>query len=248
MNTAFALTPYEDVVDDTVDEDGNKVQFTFDELSESAKDKARNNERYSEHYLSHEWWDDTYDNAVTIGRLVGIEVGTNQSWPHSGKSHSKPDINFSGFCSQGDGCCYSGDLHIEDLKDCVIKLREHTGEGCTDEALFALAAQGEAVYEAILVNLVTLRMTGNEEDLDEEIGLAGIVQIESNNQHYRTATTHNYCADEDVVGTMDAYVSSFADWIYNQLEAEHDHLMSDACVDESIAQYENLYDEDGNEV
>ncbi|CAB4213043.1 hypothetical protein UFOVP1444_53 [uncultured Caudovirales phage] len=42
--------------------------YTFDELSDSAKDKAR--QWYREGALDHEWWDCTYDDAKTIGLKI----------------------------------------------------------------------------------------------------------------------------------------------------------------------------------
>ena len=38
---------------------------------------------------------------------------------------------------------------------------------------------------------------------------------------------------------------AFADWIYRQLEQDHDYLMSDEAVDESIRANEYEFDESG---
>lgn len=66
--------------------------FTFDELSDEAKETAI--ERYRENNLDYEWYDAVYDDAITIGKLIGIKIDR---------------IYFSGFWSQGDGACFEGE-------------------------------------------------------------------------------------------------------------------------------------------
>jgi hypothetical protein len=65
--------------------------YTWEELSESAKDYAR--EQYREHNLDYDWWDSVYDDAKTIAALFGLRIDR---------------IYFSGFWSQGDGACFEG--------------------------------------------------------------------------------------------------------------------------------------------
>ena len=67
--------------------------FTFDELSDEAKEKAIDTCRYW-NTKNMEWWDYIYDDAKEVGKLLGIEI--NNIW-------------FSGFCSQGDGACFEGE-------------------------------------------------------------------------------------------------------------------------------------------
>lgn len=68
-----------------------KEIYTFDELTESAKEKAR--EWYREGAFDYEWWDCIDDDAKTIGALMGIRIDR---------------IYFSGFWSQGNGACFEG--------------------------------------------------------------------------------------------------------------------------------------------
>ena len=65
--------------------------YTFDELSDTAKEKAR--EWYRNGAFDYEWWDCTYEDAKTIANLLGIDI---------------VDIWFSGFSCQGDGACFTG--------------------------------------------------------------------------------------------------------------------------------------------
>ncbi|WP_025915483.1 hypothetical protein [Herminiimonas sp. CN] len=224
-----------------------KTEFTFDELDNAAKNKAR--DKWREHDPEYEWWEFVYEDAVTIGKLIGIEVGLQHSRPHNGKSYTQPDISFSGFWSQGDGCCYSGDLYITQLKGCVTRLREYTGRGCTDDRLFSLAAEGEALYDLITLRLVTLRLTGyvmdEDEEQDEVLQDSRIMISGDERGCYRTKVEPGSCPEE-IEEAMNEYVSSFADWIYNQLEKEHDWLTSDECVDEAIEANDCLFDAHGS--
>jgi hypothetical protein len=228
MEVAYALS-------DCILAEVEQTEFTFDELSERAKEKVRG--RYRETQLDYEWWEYVYEDAVTLGALIGIEVGTNRSAPKNGKSYTEPDISFSGFCNQGDGCCYSGTLHIDQLQGCEAKVKAE----CSDPLLLSIARDGEALFRDILVARVAQRMQGvASEDAMTEYSRFSII---GNSRYYATCTDN-----DDEQFDLDDYVSSFADWIYGRLEAEHDYLMSDECIDESIKQYETLYDEFGSEV
>lgn len=246
----LVLTPYEDIVDDTIDEDGNKVQFKFNELSEVVKEKLRDKLRDSGGYLEYEWWDNTYEDAATIAKLMGIEIGTRTGTYTNGKPWSQPDIYFSGFSSQGDGCCYAGELSVAGLPGSVERVIAHTSAENKD--LIALATQAEALYTEIQVRLVAIRMGAVEaEDEDDdnsgsEVRLDSLLPIGGNDRFYRTAISSDWSYPEDIDKSMDSYVSAFADWIYERLEQEHDYLMSDECVDEALKSGDALYDEDGD--
>jgi hypothetical protein len=66
--------------------------YTWEELSESAKDYAR--EQYRNGNLDgYDWWDSVYDDTKAIGALFGLRIDR---------------IYFSGFWSKGDGACFEG--------------------------------------------------------------------------------------------------------------------------------------------
>jgi hypothetical protein len=83
-----------------------KEVFTYAELSESAQEQARID--YAQDGMLHDWYDVIYEDAKTIGALMGIEI---------------TDIYFSGFSSQGDGACFEGYYSYE--KGSVRKVKEH---------------------------------------------------------------------------------------------------------------------------
>ena len=67
------------------------VVYEYDELDESAQEKAR--EWYRKGALDYEWYDSAFDTIRTAGAYLGLGV---------------EDIYFSGFYSQGDGACFVG--------------------------------------------------------------------------------------------------------------------------------------------
>lgn len=69
----------------------SKEIYTFAELSEEAKEKAR--DWYRAGGFDYEWWDFVFEDAKTVGALIGIEID---------------NIYFSGFASQGDGAQFVG--------------------------------------------------------------------------------------------------------------------------------------------
>jgi hypothetical protein len=86
--------------------------YTFDELSDTAKDKAR--EWYRECGFGYDWYDSVYDDAKTIGKILGITIDK---------------IYFSGFSSQGDGACFEG--RYEYAKHSVKLVKEYAPQDTT---------------------------------------------------------------------------------------------------------------------
>ena len=80
--------------------------FKYDELSDQAKQKAR--EWYIEG-MDYEWWEGVYEMATEDGKEKGFYIDK---------------IYFSGFCSQGDGASWTGQVDVrqwleENLPDSI---------------------------------------------------------------------------------------------------------------------------------
>ncbi len=101
--------------------------YTFDELSDDAKEKAR--DWYRERALDYEWYDHVFDMAKEVGAALGITI---------------KNIYFSGFASQGDGACFVGEYTYR--ADWRGKLREAFGE--------AIPAELERIGEALQLHRV----------------------------------------------------------------------------------------------
>tara|TARA_R110001632_G_scaffold70752_1_gene164621 strand:- start:11022 stop:11612 length:591 start_codon:yes stop_codon:yes gene_type:complete len=96
-----------------------KTVFTFDELSEEAKETAI--EKNYDINTDYEWHEFIYEDAKTIGELMGINIDR---------------IYFSGFASQGDGACFEGSYSYE--KGSVKSVTEHAPK---DQELHRIAQE-----------------------------------------------------------------------------------------------------------
>lgn len=201
--------------------------YKFDELSDTAKERAR--EWYREGALDYDWWDFVYEDAANIADRLGIELRQKPVKLMSGKTRYDPCIWFRGFCSQGDGACWEGTYSYK--KGSVKAVKEYAPQ---DEELHRIA---QALYE---------------------IQRRYFYKVSAKAGH-RGHYYHSYCMDIDVdvdgrhncdfsdaADGVRELLRDFADWIYKQLETEHDYRMSDECVDEDIRANEYEFEEDGS--
>ena len=94
--------------------------YTFDELSDSAKEKARNWWREGTAYDDY-WHESVYEDAKDCARIIGIEID---------------NIYFSGFSSQGDGACFEGSYCY--AKGSVEAIKQHAPQ---DTSLHRIARE-----------------------------------------------------------------------------------------------------------
>lgn len=192
--------------------------YTFNELSESAKEKAR------DWYRSASDWDDfdadsvTYD-AVEAGKLLGIAIdGT----------ACKPRIFWSGFWSQGDGACFEGSYAY--AKGAPKAIRAYAP---TDKALHAIADGLQAIQRKHFYQLVA-NVSHSGRYYHEH---STRISVEDNRDSWRDIGT----ADEDVADLL----RDFMRWIYRSLESEWEFRNSDEQVTESIVCNEYEFTADG---
>lgn len=74
------------------------VVYKYDELSDSAKQKAR--EWYLEGGLCYDWWDFCYEDFCRVAEILGIEISCRQG--------RGAQIYFTGFYCQGSGSSFVG--------------------------------------------------------------------------------------------------------------------------------------------
>ena len=202
-----------------------QTEFKFSELSKQAKDAARDANR--DWNVNDGWWDYTYEDAVRMAKILGIEIGHTVGGP---RRPPRVDISFSGFSSQGDGASFTGRYNF--APDAVAKMKAETN----DETLIRFA-------EELAVLQVTAKL---------KYGHLVYARIESGNSHYSHSGTMRcevFVDDpidvvilDDESPWLDIF-RSFADWIYANLEAEYEHLTSDEVIDEHLADL--TFDEDG---
>lgn len=215
-----------------------KTIYTFDELSESAKEKARD---WYRELIDVEDYSSTIEDAAEIGELMGIEF---DGRTHRGQSSSEPCIRWSGFSSQGDGACFEGTYRFKE--GFVEAVKEFAP---VDERLHRIA---EGLYEIQKANdfqlVATVKHIGNYSH-------SGSTIIVVEKEDYENGESEDYeNGESEVEVTADAFVTvnvllrDFMHWIYRQLDLQNDYLNSDESIDERILCNGYEFDEDGERV
>ena len=81
--------------------------YYFDELSDSAKERARvwwRNASTGDNFFA----ECVIDDAATIAALMGLDINTTRKNLVGGGTRYAPTVYWSGFWSQGDGACCEG--------------------------------------------------------------------------------------------------------------------------------------------
>jgi len=196
-----------------------QTTFSFSELNESAKTAARNQYRDTGGILEYEWWEGVYEDAIRLAGLLGIVT-------------VREDIHFSGFSSQGDGACFRGTYFSRYAE--IDKLK---AEAPDDTVLHSIADQ-------LALLQVAQRLAAGHGAIEIRITADGRY---SHSGSMRAENIYDLFTDDyDVADDALVILRRFADWIYERLEEEHDHLLSDESIDQYLD--ELTFDSDGSEV
>jgi hypothetical protein len=204
-----------------------RTVYTFEELSDAAKEKAR------------DWWregsaedfdtDFLYEDFERMGKLLGIEFDRKPVKLMGGGTRYDPTIYWSGFASQGDGACFEGRYAY--AKGAAKAIAKETGG--TEHVLIDNAKRLQAVQRR---NFYRLEAIAKHRGHYYHSGCMS-VDVFDRDDNYREIGD----AEEEVTQCL----REFADWMYKQLDAENDYRMSDENVDESIRCNEYTFTEDG---
>jgi hypothetical protein len=212
---------------DEDDQDELTGSYTFDELSDEAKEYAREKEREAQTDDNY-WSEYVIDDAVRMAELLGIEINTHYVNTRGNHGRHKPNIYWSGFWRQGDGASFEGCYNCR--PGSIGGVLAETN----DPELLRLA-------EALTAAQVKEKMVGREP-------LSATITTGSSN--YSHSYTMQCDIDQDDDENVDdehnliGIFRAFADWIYKQLEAEYDYITSDKNIDEQLTDGA-LFDGDG---
>lgn len=212
----------------------------YAELDERAQEKAF--EKWRENEPGYQWWDSTYEDAVICARKLGIEIDEREYKTVGSGTGFQPDISFSGFCNQGDGCCFSGTLRVAEMFEATKDMAAHAPG---DEELMRLAGVAENIYGMIAAYRVAQRMADNPVDEYPECCTTMTMRINGKERSYSTQVDDNY-APPEIDKACDEFLGHFADWIYGHLEVEYDYLSGDDAFAEWVKDNDPDFDEDGN--
>lgn len=210
--------------------------FKYDELEESAKQKAR--EWYLEG-MDYEWWEGVYEMAIEDGKEKGFYIDK---------------IYFSGFCSQGDGASWIGQVDVRQF------LETHY------EDSIGLSAWCQLIQEDVVSKHVkvdannahychesTMQFQDVEDQTDyfsdeDPLTLPSIFKGMSIATVFDLIASDPTCTLKSTEGITQAITESGKDYakdIYKRLREEYDYLCSEEMMLDHFNCNDYYFDEDG---
>lgn len=209
--------------------------YTFDELSDRAKDRVR------DWLWQSGWWDTIYADFVLVARAFGFEIEVKkrsalQKW-------TELSIWHTGNCYYTAG--FNATWQLLNATQCVKKLKEHLN----DDALEKLAASLEAeIAKFAIAGLELIIREGDAYALikGNEHGVLSDVNLEWHTTpgwpDLDIPQTEAACA---LASAVEQTAKTLARWLGKQLEAEETYIRSDDWVRETCEANDYLFDEDG---
>lgn len=202
--------------------------YEYHELSPEAKEQAR------------QWWIDAMEpddyaeyvieDAGRIAELMGIEFKQRPFKTVGGQTRYEPCVWWSGFSNQGDGASFEGTFRPRDGN--VARVKEYAPQ---DAVLHAIARCLDEAFElAGTTAYCSISTRGNYSH-------SGMMDFE-----------FDWCADEvsekDWAEAQKLVIEAcrnFADWIYQQIEAEYEYRCSEEAIAEVMEGNEYTFLESG---
>jgi len=196
--------------------------YTFDELSDAAKETAR--DRCREGIEA----DDiaNYDDWQSVAAILGIEFDT------GGGTRRVPSIYWSASCRQGDGASFEGVYRY--AKGASAKIRRYAPE---DTELHRIADTLQAAQKARFYSLRAHISRGYLSNFYRHSGTMSVDVFDARDDYRDIGEAEAVIQDE---------MRAFADWIYGQVLAQTKYLNSDESVEESIHANEYEFYEAGS--
>lgn len=190
--------------------------YTFDELSEPAKQRAR--DWFRESSCGDNFWSEcTLEEAEREGQLLGIDFARTD--------RNEARIYWSGFWSQGDGACFEGTWSASNVK------AEKVAEGWGDDPATKEIKRIAGVFAEIAREYpqAYFRVTHRGHYQHENCTVFDVCMVKER-------------AAEDA---LIENARDFMRWIYRQLEKEWEYQNADAQVDENIRANEYEFTAEG---
>lgn len=195
--------------------------YTFNELSDSAKEKARN--WWRESSCDDSFWSEcTIDEAKEQAKNMGLDIG---------------NIYFRGFWAQGDGACFTGSWHACDVK--TGETVKDWGDSPATKEIRRIAAEFEETAKKFPNSRFSVKHSGH---YSHEYCTSFDVSLGEEEDNLENMSQEEWSlAETDLIGTARDYMR----WIYKQLEKEYEYLNSDEVIDEILESNQYTFDEDG---
>jgi hypothetical protein len=200
-----------------------KQVFTFDELSDKAKEKARG-------WFRSRWTESDFscviDDAITIGEMLGITFDVHAVPLYGGGTRHEENIWWSLGYVQGDYACFEGNYRYK--AGSVAEVKSYAPVDTTSHRI------AERLQRVQKENFWQIR-----------------ARVRGSDSWYNTVDVYREdekemaeAAEQEVKDCL----RSFAQWIYNQLKKEDEYQSSEEAVDEALMNGEYEFYENGEVV
>lgn len=190
--------------------------YTYDELSPAAQETAK--DWYRSLGGRDGWWQSVYDDFALICDCLGIVPKTRSVKLHGGGTMSEPCIWFSGFWNQGDGACFEGRWRY--TRGGNLAIRAHAPQ---DRVLHEIADRLHEVQQRNFYQLVA--DIGHKGRYCHEYAM--VITVDRDNTHAQPPT-------DDAEDAVTFAMRDLARWLYQQLQAEYDHITSESEIAAAI--------------
>lgn len=213
--------------------------YTFDELSDDAKERAR--DWYREGMETTDYAENVIEDAARMADLLGINLRNRVARLHGGGTRMEPEVYWSGFSHQGQGACFVGSYHYrkgsaraiaaECPSNWIDRETNERHENKSNAELNRIAHELADVQRAHFFRL-SARVSHRGNDCHEMS--VSIDVFDGDND-----------ADEDTAETVRELLRDFMRWIYRGLETEYEWQTADEQIDEAIRANDYEFTEDG---
>lgn len=217
--------------------------YTYDELSDEAKEKARDWYRQCDA-------GDNYFAEVPVDEFLGIGAALGFTFAPSNPNRQprKPRdaVYWEGFSHQGSGASFDASWSASALNaDKVRAILADRPATYTDRDGKSQTSRTNADLQPILVGFMALaaQVAGDSASVTTSHRSHGLTV-----EWYSGAdvdTDEQMASQEASEATFKSLCEDFASWLYRVLEAEYDYQNSDECVAETIVANEYEFTADG---
>lgn len=219
--------------------------YTYDELSDEAKEKAR--DWYRQGSADDTFWAETpVDEFLEIGGALGFTFAPAN--PNRQPRKPRDAVYYEGFSHQGSGASFDASWSARELNADKVRAImadrpatfERDGKQCTDK----LNAQLQPILAGFL-DLVTAEPESSASVCASHRYHSLAVEYYPGDLPNDESDRDNMAARED---TFKSLCEDFASWLYRVLETEYEYQNSDECVAETIIANEYEFTADGERV
>lgn len=211
--------------------------YQFDELNESAKDRARS--WFRDLIEPNDYADSTLEDATRLLSLIGVDIRQRPVKLRGGGTRMEPDVYWSVGGGQGDGASYSASYTYQEGGTATLEQEApSTWNGKEQEQNAALNRIARELASIQRRNFYRIDASISHPQISFRIHRSFSIDVDVS----RSDDVALSDADADA---MKECFEDIAQWIYRQLKVEYEYRVSDEAVDEDIRVNEYEFTEDG---